>query len=128
MADNPPNIMAQPPTALQIAQQMEQRIAMMDGQLIILSSTDMSKSTTTRFMTALYNEMSKQGIGKFGKYIGRIGISISDQFWSDEVRANRIVTNLVSSFKRMYELFQGEFGEDADQIFADNFFQTRFTV
>ena len=110
------------------AQQVEQQIAIMDGQLAIMSSTDFSKNATTRYMVELYNEMNRQGLGQFGKYIGRMGIRISDQFWTDSVRADRMIKNLVASFARMYAYFKTEFNDDADQIFADNFFQTRFSA
>lgn len=114
--------------AMQQLAQVENQIAMMDGQLAVMAGMDMSKSSNTRFMIALYDEMSKQGMGQFGKYIGRMSIRVSDQFWQNEERASRIITNFVSSYKKMYELFKENFGHDADQVLADNFYQTRFSA
>jgi hypothetical protein len=95
-------------------------IAEADKRLISFVNSDLKKQSTLRFVCAFYEEMVKQSLGKFAKQIGSASFLISEEFWEDEKRAERIIKNTVLSLKKSYQFFKEEIGEDADKIFEDN--------
>ena len=107
-------------------EQIERQIDTIDGTLAVSASTDFSTNPTLRFMTALYAEFSKQGLKDLCEHIGKIELRISEQFWGNEQRAARIITNFTISFKKMYEILIKNCGDDAKKIMTDNLAKTRF--
>lgn len=93
-----------------------------------MAEMDFAGHPVAKFQSAIYNEMCKNGLGKFAKYVGRISADVSYEFWLNREAADEIVTNLGISLKKTYELYVKEFGDDADQIFIDNMFQIKFTL
>ena len=108
--------------------EMRKQIIVMDGQLVMMASQNFPKSSTLRFMRMLADEMRKQGLGKFRKHIGRFSIRISEVFFEDNARAERMTRNFVATYKKLYDALVEEFGEDADVIFSERLYCANFTA
>lgn len=82
-----------------------------------IASLDIRKTPSYRTLLLLSDKFSEYGLPL--KYLGKMSISVGEEFFEDESEVEEYLDNFVSSLKKLHTALMEDFGEEGDKIFMN---------
>lgn len=78
---------------------------------------DIRTTPSYKALLLLSDKFSKYGLPL--KFLGKMSVSVGEEFFEDESEVEEYLENFVSSLKNLYTVLVEDFGEEGDEIFMN---------